>query len=187
LATSKIKRAESTRAEIFKRYIAGIEPDQIQDELGLDASAFDIAMRDLLESISAKLAAQPIEHVYAQYMMDMLALSARLGKIANSQNTHSRDAVAAVRGQIEVRSALLNEARKMGVVRVATNSSDDIVSYIESLSSDEIKNELRKLAAKFTELDALASKTKVAPDSPIFHGESVFDAPANTPTPKAVN
>jgi hypothetical protein len=183
LASSKSTRAKSQRAEILKRYIAGTDPDEIQDQLGLDDSKFEIAMRDLLESISAQLAAQPIEHVYAQFMIDMMALSSRLGVLAKS--AHARDAVAAVRGQVEIRNGLLEKAIKLGVVRVATNASDDIVSYVESLSSDELKNELRKLAGKFSELDALASKTKVAPDSPIFYGESVFDAPAtNTPTTK---
>ena len=165
--------------------MSGKQPPTIQDELGLSTADFDSALREILESYATQLASQPVEHVYAQFAIDMTAILRKLD--TKAAEASARDSVAAYKAMADIRHTMLKEARQMGVVRVAGGEGSDggtvnaWVTWISQLSNEEIRAQILSVVQEFKSIDPklVANGMLDADKADLFSGESIFADSSN--------
>jgi len=137
-------------------------------------------MREILESLANKLSSQPVEHVYAEFAVDMTAIMRQL--LDKSKGASARDAAANLKAAADIRHTLLKEARAMGLVRVAGGGENGSVTntwvtWVSQLNNDDIRAQIYKIVQEFQSIDPelVANGMLDADKASLFSGDSIWD------------
>lgn len=172
------KQAEARNRQILDLLYEGQKPLEIQDAIGLDGEAFDLAMREILESLSKGFTERPTEHTYADYFIQQTALIRKLEKEAES--AQARDAVSALKAIADIRKDLLKVAKEYGIVSPNNYTQGDTginLTFIQGMSNDEIRKNLFEMLENFKQLDKKFGDFNMidVPNGELFSGQSVFE------------
>jgi hypothetical protein len=132
----------------------GQEISQIAEKLGMEPEDVDAAAREIFQSIAKRLQGTPREHMFAEFLLVAVGHMRKLHEIATREGTAPRDAVAAIKTSWGIRTAVMSEARRFGVVSDGPGKVAGIdISFIENMSDDEIRHALMTLPEKVKRLE----------------------------------
>lgn len=132
----------------------GQELSQIAEALGMKPEDVDAAAREIFQSIAKRLQGTPREHMFAEFLLVAVGHMRNLHEIATCKDTAPRDAVAAIKTSWGIRTAVMSEARRFGVVSDGPGTVAGIdISFIENMSDEEIRHALMTLPEKVKRLD----------------------------------
>jgi hypothetical protein len=148
--TSREQLLARVRTEIEE----GREISDIAGSLGMDPEDVNGAVREIFQSIAERLQGTPREHMFAEFLLVATGHMRTLHEIATKKGTAPRDAVAAIKTSWGIRTAVMSEARRFGVVsdRAGQIAGLDI-SFIENMSNEEIRHALMTLPEKVRRLE----------------------------------
>lgn len=132
----------------------GREISDIAEALGMEPDEVDSAAREIFQSIAKRLQGTPREHMFAEFLLVATGHMRTLHNIATKKGTAPRDAVAAIKTSWGIRTAVMSEARRFGVVSDEAGQIAGIdVSFIENMSNEEIRHALMTLPEKVKRLE----------------------------------
>lgn len=153
--THHIKMASREKLDQVRQAIEeGYEVSQIADALGMEPEDVDAAAREIFQSIAKRQQSTPREHMFAEFLLVAVGHMRKLHDIATSEGVSSRDAVAAIKTSWGIRTAVMSEARRFGVVSDGPGKAAGIdISFIEGMSDEEIRHALMTLPDKVKRLE----------------------------------
>lgn len=178
----KLTKKQSELREVQNHLRDGLESYEIQEMMGIDEARFRELVTEVLDGIAKQISSMPIEHVYAQFLLDGEAVIRKLYQAAKMAKTQ-RDAVSAMKTIWEVRKDLLDTGKKFGILKPDVNELNEgaigiNLVQVQGMGIDELVNETRMMISKVDKLAATSGgdrKISEVQNSSLFSGESVFE------------
>ena len=183
--TKKLSKRESQLKEVQKYLSDGLETFEIQEILGLTEESLRGLVTEVLENLASHISEMPIEHVYAQFVLDGHSIIRKL-QISASKAKTQRDAVSAYKTMWDIRKDLLDTGKKFGILKpditeIQEGSIGIDLTVVQGLGIEELIQQTKGIVSKVEQLDA-----QIGGDTPflevenekIFNGPSVFELQA---------
>ena len=176
------KKTEQLR-EIQDLMAQGRQAFEIQDQMGLTEEKFRSLVSEILGALASHIQEQPIEQVYAQFVLDGHGLIRMLNRTANAEGVSARDAVAAYKASWDIRKDLLDTGKKFGILKPDINELAEgaigiNLTVVQGMDIDELVQSTGDIARKLKKLNSQAGGNVNFLDVPQgdqFSGPTVFE------------
>lgn len=188
MARKALSKKQSQLKEIQQHLSDGHESFAIQEMMGLTDSELRALISEVLEGLARHISEMPIEHVYAQFVLDGRSLIQKLNRSASAANTQ-RDAVSAYKTMWEIKKDLLETGKKFGILKPDINEIQEgaigiNLTIVNELGIEELVSQTKDMLSKIQQVDAQAGGDQnfldVEESRPVFSGPSVFELQEKT-------
>lgn len=188
MAKKALSKKQSQLKEVQQHLSDGHESFAIQEMMGLTDSELRALISEVLEGLARHISEMPIEHVYAQFVLDGRSLIQKLNRSASAANTQ-RDAVSAYKTMWEIKKDLLETGKKFGILKPDINEIQEgaigiNLTIVNELGIEELVSQTKDMLSKIQQVDAQAGGDQnfldVEESRPVFSGPSVFELQEKT-------
>lgn len=185
MAKKIAKSKDSKLREVQQHLSDGRQSFEIEEIMGLGADELRNLVSQVLENLAKQISSMPIEHVYAQFVLDGRSLIQKLQRSAYSAKTQ-RDAVSAYKTMWDIRKDLLDTGKKFGILKPDVNELNEgaigiNLVQVQGMDIDQLVQETRSMISKVDKLAEQSGgdlKISEVPNSGLFSGDSVFELDA---------
>lgn len=176
----KISAKEYDQAAEYLWYLLleGYDDEQARAEIDIDLDDYKKLKLHALDKRSAEIKATPIEHVYAQYLIDqnrnLRDLDDMIGQFKTSKQYNAM--VGAVRLRADLTDRILSVGQECGVIHKAPTKKQIVHGFvIGELSNSQLQDVIHK---ELSDMNAMMAKFGDKPfidveAGPIYHGPAI--------------
>lgn len=188
MARKALSKKQSQLKEVQQHLSDGHESFAIQEMMGLTDSELRALISEVLEGLARHISEMPIEHVYAQFVLDGRSLIQKLNRSASAAKTQ-RDAVSAYKTMWEIKKDLLETGKKFGILKPDINEIQEgaigiNLTVVNELGIEELVSQTKDMLSKIQQVDEQAGGDQnfldVEESRPVFSGPSVFELQEKT-------
>jgi len=188
MARKALSKKQSQLKEVQQHLSDGYESFAIQEMMGLTDSELRALISEVLEGLARHISEMPIEHVYAQFVLDGRSLIQKLNRSASAAKTQ-RDAVSAYKTMWEIKKDLLETGKKFGILKPDINEIQEgaigiNLTVVNELGIEELVSQTKDMLSKIQQVDEQAGGDQnfldVEESRPVFSGPSVFELQEKT-------
>ncbi len=183
-----LSKKQSQLKEVQQHLSDGLESFAIQEVMGLTDSELRALVSEVLDGLAKHISEMPIEHVYAQFVLDGHSLIRKLNRSASRAKTQ-RDAVSAYKTMWDIKKDLLETGKRFGILKPDINEIQEgaigiNLTVVNDLGIEELVQETQGMITKVQQLHKVAGGNKdfleVQDGKPMFNGASVFELQEQT-------
>jgi len=177
----KLSKKDKQLKEVQQHLSDGLEYFAIQENMGLGESELRSLVGEVLENLAGHIQDMPIEHVYAQFVLDGHSIIQSLKRTAVASEA-PRDAISAYKAMWEVRKDLLDTGKKFGILKPDIRQIQEGAIGINLQITNDMNIEDLMVAARdvIVQVDHLEKKLgnkqlSIVENKTLFSGPSVFE------------
>lgn len=183
MAKKMAKNSKAAKLREVQQHLSdGLESFEIEEIMGIGADELREMISEVLDTLAKHVSSMPIEHVYAQFMLDGHSLIRKLQRSASSAKTQ-RDAVSAYKTMWDIRKDLLDTGKKFGILKPDVNElSEGAIGInlvqVQGMDIDQLVQETRAMISKVDRLAVQSGGDQEfsnVQNASLFSGDSVFE------------
>jgi hypothetical protein len=155
--------------QIWSLLLDGLSDEEVKNSLHLDRDQYDEYKWKTYDLGGQKLKGKPVEHVYANYVLEQCKCIRDLNRIMSQFETNRQPSafVSAVKARSEIQDKIIKYGQELGIIKTSKGGGLADINLTE-MSNKELQ---ALLTRELTQLDSMAKKYQNVDISHVETGE----------------